>query len=59
MVVLNELVGDPELGEEITPVGLEEEAAAVAMHDRFDQHGAVENGGQRTHGGNVAKLLPG
>jgi hypothetical protein len=36
VIVLHELVLDPELGKDAPPVGLEEEAPLVAMYDRLE-----------------------
>ena len=49
VVVLDELVGDPDLGEGGAAVGLLEEAALVAVDDGLDQDRAVEADGQRPH----------
>ena len=42
MVVLDELDVDPQLGPGVGAVGLDHEAAGVAVDLRLDQHQAVE-----------------
>ena len=49
MVVLDEVVTIPS-SEQVAAVGLLEEAAGVAVDDRFDQHRAVQACRQRAHG---------
>ena len=50
VVVLDEVLSDPELAELVLPIGLEEEAASIAVDDRLDQDRAVQPCGQRAHG---------
>jgi hypothetical protein len=50
MVVLDEFVLDAELGQGATPIGLQEEAALVSVHDRLQEQGAIELGFEPLHG---------
>jgi hypothetical protein len=50
MVVLDEFVHDPELGQSALPVGLDEEPALVAVHDRLQKNRTFEPGGEPLHG---------
>jgi hypothetical protein len=50
MVALNEFVLDPELGERAAPIGLQEEATLVSVHDRLQEHRALELGFEPLHG---------
>ena len=49
MVVLHELVVDPELLERAAAVRFQEEPALVAVNDRFEQERTVKRGGQALH----------
>ena len=49
VVVLHELVGDPELGEHVRAAGLDEEAARVAVHVGLEQDRALEVGREAAH----------
>jgi hypothetical protein len=50
MVVLDEFVLDAELGQGAAPIGLEEEAALISVHDRLQEQGALELGFEPSHG---------
>jgi hypothetical protein len=39
--------------EDVAAVGLDEEAALVAVDDRFDHEWAVKPGGKHLHGGEI------
>ena len=57
MVVLNELIRNPERPEGVTPVGLLEEAAGILMDGVLDQHGPCEASLDRNHRGQSSQLF--
>lgn len=58
MVVLHEIVVEPEFGEHAPPIGLEEEPALVAMDDWREQDRAFESCRETAHAGDYRKPRP-
>ena len=57
VVVLHEIVENPERPERVTAVGLLEEAARILMDHVLDQHGACEASLDRKHRGQSSQLF--
>jgi hypothetical protein len=53
VVVLDEVVGDPELAVLAPAKGLQKEAASVTVDDRLDQQRARELGRKGAHAGSI------
>jgi hypothetical protein len=54
VIVLDEVLADPEALKRLVTIRLQEEPTGVAVDGRLDQHRAVEADGKSAHRGNLA-----